>query len=331
MKSKTEIALNLLQIIQDLELSPPEIQELTVVWITKYPESLASLETGLKKFLSTLHSSKETDALDKLLSRGTLRPLTDENDATEHASSQPEAEQGQAAQADDKKETQTPAPKVLVLPQKGYSKNGKKLGRPKKQKSEQSAVAPLKLPSPDKTPETAAISTEETPKVSPLMKTPVPDDHEIEALKFGKTYTLDALYELNNVFIRTHRLMNGTAHPIGVIVPYLEQDKEGEILVRFEDEHAKIPLKQAQQYAKHKLLPVYGRHWRLKEAADDMHIRSSGHFPELNTMLKKMGGDELKGNYFDGHRSYFADKFDHSCKIRYVCDIVLPTDDTDNI
>ena len=290
MNKKLDIALKLLNAIEDLELSPEEV-EVEDLLIVEEPSPAPEPE-----------------------------PVAESEPTPEQ---QPQSEP-------------VPEPATEVKPPKGYSKNGKRLGRPPRKKLPPTAVKEeTALPKNEPVPEVEAKPAPKPPaeEIPPVAAAPTaepapePVKEEIAALQYGKTYELDAIYELNGFYVRTSRLMDGMAHPIGVVVPYTEKDAPGELLIRYCDEHAVIPIRQAAQYAKYKLVPYYGRRWRLKEGRDDARIKNSGLFPVLNTMLKKMGGDELKGNYFDGKSSYIADKYDDNRKIRYVCDIFTPNND----
>lgn len=356
MKKKIEIALELLNVIQDLELSFEEMEEFNTALIKAFPTIALQNMTDSSQILQQLQLlSNETSAMKELLSQRTLMPQPEpnkeENPCRQNSSetpleapaSKPSSTTKKSQRSQGPKHAPTPksqsnknqdAPTQISTPPKGFSKNGKKLGRP------------LKASHQDNQPLTTQKKTEEHPQSEPseedklaqndkasaieqstALPEPFPDIDEIERLKYGKEYSLEAVYEFKNVFIRTKRLMSGTAHPIGVIVPYTHQNREGQILIRYEDEHAVISLKQASQYARHKLTPFYDHHWRIKEDSDDAHICAGGYLATVNEMFKKMGGDELKGCYFNGKNNYFGDKFDQNRKIRYVCDIYLPNDE----
>jgi hypothetical protein len=67
------------------------------------------------------------------------------------------------------------------------------------------------------------------------------------------------------------------------------------------------------------LLPYKGRFWRVKKLTDDAFLRPV--LSDINAIFKKMGGDELKGDYVDGRGYGVNTKVDP--KIRYVCNIPL--------
>lgn len=367
MKQKLNIALQLLQAIQDLELSPEEVEVVTEKWLSAYPSVSAQVGDKISALSSVRNIAEEVDKLLHLLAPDTAyapmektAPKTEETPVEEdliivdepslEPETKPETAEEPLPSEEPKPDAEELPPAEEPKPAKGFSKNGKRLGRPPRQKLPSATVeekaAPLKnepepapktekqpLPEPpaEETPPAEAPVAEPAPE--PVKAEPVkperkePTKEEIAALQYGKTYELDAVYEINGFFVRTNRLLEGTAHPIGVIVPYTENDNRGELLVRYCDEHAVIPIRQAAQYAKYRLMPYYGRRWRLKEGRDDAKIRNSGMFSVLNVMLKKMGGDELKGNYFDGKSSYIGDKYDDNRKIRYVCDVFYTRSD----
>ena len=322
MKTKLEIAIELLKVIQNMELSTEEIEALNAEWVKIYP-SVALNNADI--FLRIDKLSEKTEKIEQLLSN-TLHPLPK---LPTLAAIKQEPEKSTTSEP---LKPETPTPPSTG---KGFSKNGKRLGRPpktatptapatqKKKQRKQKNISEVPTETPVADEPQDLPPTEISP---PPVSLPKQDEDEAEKLKYGKEYQLEAVYELHNIFIRTHRLMSGLAHPIGVIIPYMEQNKECELLVRFEDEHAIISLKQATQYAKHKLPPFYGHRWRIKDNADDVHIRSTGLLSILNEMCKKMGGNELKGHYFSSKSTYLGDKMDQNRKIRYVCDIVSPTD-----
>lgn len=372
MKQKLNIALQLLQAIQDLELSPEEVKVVTEKWLSAYPSVSEQVGDKINALSSVRNIAEEVDKLLHLLASDTayaptkeVAPQTEESLVEEdliivdEPSLEPEekpetAEEPEPAE-EPKPNAEEPPPATEPKPAKGISKNGKRLGRPPRKNlppatvEEKTALSkdepqskpeptpkaeekPLPEPPAEETPPAAETPVAE-PAPEPVKEEPVkpepkePTKEEIAALQYGKTYELDAVYEVNGFFVRTNRLLEGTAHPIGIIVPYTENDNRGELLVRYCDEHAVIPIRQAAQYAKYRLMPYYGRRWRLKENRDDAKIRNSGMFSVLNVMLKKMGGDELKGSYFDGKSSYIGDKYDDNRKIRYVCDVFYTRSD----
>ena len=367
MNKKLDIALKLLNAIEDLELSPEEVEVITEKWLSAHPSVSAQVGDKISVLSGVKNIAEEVDKLLHLLAPDTeIQPIK-QPEATEESpleaedlliveepSPAPESEPVAESEPTPEQQPQSePVPELEpateVKPPKGYSKNGKRLGRTPRKKLPPTAVKEkTALPKDEPVPEVEAKPVPEPPaeEILPVAAAPTaepapepvkeesaktepkePTKEEIAALQYGKTYELDAIYELNGFYVRTSRLMDGMAHPIGVVVPYTEKDSPGELLIRYCDEHAVIPIRQAAQYAKYKLVPYYGRRWRLKEGRDDARIKNSGLFPVLNTMLKKMGGDELKGNYFDGKSTYIGDKYDDNRKIRYVCDIFTPSND----
>ena len=177
-------------------------------------------------------------------------------------------------------------------PQKGYSKNGKKLGRPPKRKN--------------------------VPEKQVLRKEP-PVEEYIESLKYGKEYPYRALYQVRGVLVTTNRLLYDETgvKKLGVIIPYTNQGIKKEIVLYYADEEM-ISIEQARMTAYR--LPLYkNRHWRLREERDDAFIHQGQ--PILDEILKKMGGSPFQGRYFDGRNNYFDSR--KRQKVRYVCDTLV--------
>lgn len=338
MKSKTEIASELLKVIQSLGLSPAEVKILTLEWIKAYPFVLEDFGWDVQIHVRVHNISAEVKKLQALLS---------DAEQLEAAFTPPEPDEAPQILEPVAPITETevvpeieappvdpPTPQVelpvepVPLTPKGYSKYGKKLGRPKKQRSE-TAEKPTPKPKSGKKakpkPKPAAPVAESSVASKPADESPPsPTEKElIEQLKFGKPYTYDLLYLVESSYVRSPFKLRNEAgvSPVGVVIPYTHQNEPYEIVVYYTDETAAIPLNTAQKYAKNKLLPYKEVSWRVKEAGDDAHIRPV--LSEINEIFKKMGGDAFKGNYIDGRGGYYGQKVDLQHKIRYVCDIPL--------
>ncbi len=340
MKSKTEIALELLKVIQSLGLSPAEVKILTLEWIKTYPFVLEDFGWDVQIHVRVHNISAEVQKLQALLSdaeqlEAAFTPPEPDEEPQIHEPVTPISETEvvpkiEAPPVDPPTpQVELPAEPVSLTP-KGYSKYGKKLGRPKKQRSE-TAEKPTSKSQADKKakpaakpkPKPAAPIAESSVALKPVDEAPPTEEELIERLKFGKPYTYDLLYLVKSAYVRSPFKLRNEAgvSPVGVVIPYTHQNEPYEIVVYYTDETAAIPLNTAQKYAKNKLLPYKEVSWRVKEAGDDAHIRPV--LSEINEIFKKMGGDAFKGNYIDGRGGYYGQKVDLQHKIRYVCDIPL--------
>ncbi len=217
-------------------------------------------------------------------------------------------------------ENPTPSePTVSSANKKGYSKNGKKLGRPKKvvveaekvEETESESVGEIVEPQPSASIEekTDELGTEQEKSF----------EEEVEALKFGKEYSLDALYMYKDRFVRTNRVLT-EARAIGVFIPYLSRGGNKEFILYYTDEYPGLTKRVALAYARNKLPAYNGVKWKIKENIHDASIKAV--LPELNILLKKMGGDKFEGRYQDPHETYFGENSMTDKKIRYVCEVV---------
>ncbi len=217
----------------------------------------------------------------------------------------------------DKGETEAPESSPAT-PQKGYSKNGKKLGRPKKvvvkvEKAEETESEPVgEIVAPQPT-----VQIEEKPD-EPETEPEKSFEEEVEALKFGKEYSLYALYMYKDRFVRTNRVLT-EARAIGVFIPYLRRDGNKEFILYYTDEYPGLTKRVALAYARNKLPAYKGVKWKIKENIHDASIKAV--LPELNMLLKKMGGDKFEGHYQDPHETYFGENSMTDKKIRYVCEV----------
>ena len=373
MNKNIQKASELLQTIQSMGLTPFEIKCLTIKWISMYPFLLEDfgwdiqIHARMQNVMSEMENMQIQlkDDADKQSAVSVSLHNSDDNSVPkrrkrrEKASVPSEQEKTIAdkkkkaksaggvkcrkvkkAEPADKKKTQTPN-QTEVLPRKGYSKNGKRLGRPPKKKDENSSADDKVKP--DIAPKASSLSvlTEEAenqkqalfnksnpePKeeISPVATATenTVSEAEIEQLRYGKEYEYDMLYSVNNVYVRTKRKLREEAgvRPIGVIFPYVYQNMNYEMVVYYVDEHAMIPLETAQKYARQKIKPYKEVRWRVKKSTDDAQIKRI--LPTLNEMFKSMKGDELKGEYVDGRGQYYDNRTDGNLKIRYVCIIPL--------
>ena len=265
-------------------------------------------------------------------------PLTDANTASFKTEVPTETEE--SLKPDIPPELPAPAEsEIQIAPRKGYSKYGKKLGRPPRRKSEEETnkITPEKKA--DRKTQKVPASEKQTKKTSAEITSAVieptdispptvqPDEvtqDVIDRLKYGKEYEYDLLYLVDKLYARSRFKLREDAgvKPVGVIIPYVHQNLPYEIVVYYADEHAIIPINIARKYAKSKLLPYKKMSWRIKNPSDDAHIRPV--LATINEIFKKMGGDELKGTYVDGRgEQYYDTKIDALHKIRYVCNIPL--------
>lgn len=229
----------------------------------------------------------------------------------------------------------------LPVPRKGYSRNGKKLGRPCKRKTvenENAAVSEQtktekesELPVPaEPSAETKTgpqeASRTESESVQPLSsagEAAVDEDgftaaerEEVEKLKMGKEYSMDILYRWRDRMVVSDRvLQEGT--PLGVFVPYNRKALEYEkFVLYFCDEISGLPLNKAEAYARSKLPAYKGEKWKV---LDNWQIEAAGQAqPELNRILKKIGGDPFVGSYLTPKTVHYRKMPD---KIRYAVNV----------
>lgn len=256
-------------------------------------------------------------------------PLEDENGIVGYVLGAGEKKGGASAAEE------TPLP----VPRKGYSRNGKKLGRPCKRKTvenENPAVSEQtkteeesELPVPaepsaeTKTGPQEAARTESERPLSSAGEAAVDEDgftaaerEEIEKLKMGKEYSMDILYRCRDRMVVSDRvLQEGT--PLGVFVPYNRKALEYEkFVLYFCDEISGLPLNKAEAYARSKLPAYKGEKWKV---LDSWQIEAAGQAqPELNRILKKIGGDPFAGSYLTPKTVHYHKMPD---KIRYAVNV----------
>ena len=227
----------------------------------------------------------------------------------------------------------------LPVLRKGYSRNGKKLGRPCKRKTvenenpavseqtkteEESALPVPAEPSAEtKTGPQEAARTESERPLSSAGEAAVDEDgftaaerEEIEKLKMGKEYSMDILYRWRDRMVVSDRvLQEGT--PLGVFVPYNRKALEYEkFVLYFCDEISGLPLNKAEAYARSKLPAYKGEKWKV---LDSWQIEAAGQAqPELNRILKKIGGDPFAGSYLTPKTVHYHKMPD---KIRYAVNV----------
>lgn len=227
----------------------------------------------------------------------------------------------------------------LPVPRKGYSRNGKKLGRSCKRKTvenenpavseqtkteEESALPVPAEPSAEtKTGPQEAARTESERPLSSAGEAAVDEDgftaaerEEIEKLKMGKEYSMDILYRWRDRMVVSDRvLQEGT--PLGVFVPYNRKALEYEkFVLYFCDEISGLPLNKAEAYARSKLPAYKGEKWKV---LDSWQIEAAGQAqPELNRILKKIGGDPFAGSYLTPKTVHYHKMPD---KIRYAVNV----------
>lgn len=208
------------------------------------------------------------------------------------------------------------------VPRKGYSKNGKRLGRPPRRNT---PAAETSDPDPDKHEAVSAeaehsVKAEDTVQTDevPVREEPVSFEEEVEQLKYGREYTLDALYLYKGKMVRTNRVMSD-ARPLGVFIPHLRRCGYTEFLLYYTDESAGLTVSMAESYARNKLPEYQGQHWKIKEPWYDSAVKEV--LEEANILLKKMGGDKFEGKYFNPQETYYGCNADVNRKFRYVCDV----------
>lgn len=255
-------------------------------------------------------------------------PLEDENGIVGYVLGAGEKKGGASAAEE------TPLP----VPRKGYSRNGKKLGRPCKRKTvenENPAVSEQTkteeesvLPVPAETSAETKTGPQEPARTesggdSPVENPAVDEDgftaaerEEIEKLKMGKEYSMDILYRWRDRMVVSDRvLQEGT--PLGVFVPYNRKALEYEkFVLYFCDEISGLPLNKAEAYARSKLPAYKGEKWKV---LDSWQIEAAGQAqPELNRILKKIGGDSFVGSYLTPKTVHYRKMPD---KIRYAVNV----------
>lgn len=230
--------------------------------------------------------------------------------------------------------TEAKEQKPYVFTRKGYSKNGVRLGRPPKDSSRARLLPPVPKGTDDKgetvsvvpekplTAEVSAAGVEQN-SLAPIEKAvektkPVSFEEEVENLKYGREYSLDALYMYKGRMVRTNRVMSD-ARPLGIFIPHLRRCGYREFLLYYADESAGLTRNMADAYARNKLPKYQNQQWKIKEPWYDGAIKEV--LEEANMLLKKMGGDKFEGKYFNPADSYFA-QVDLTCKFRYVCDVL---------
>lgn len=208
------------------------------------------------------------------------------------------------------------------VPRKGYSKNGKRLGRPPRRNT---PAAETSDPDPDKH-EAVSAEVEHPVKAEDTVQTnkvavkeePVSFEEEVEQLKYGREYTLDALYLYKGKMVRTNRVMSD-ARPLGIFIPHLRRCGYTEFLLCYTDESAGLTVSMAESYARNKLPEYQGQRWKIKEPWYDSAVKEV--LEEANVLLRKMGGDKFEGKYFNPQETYYGCNADVNRKFRYVCDV----------
>ncbi len=264
-------------------------------------KDLISLTEMLPSVLALAAAVPAVPAVVREVSETGEIPLEDENGVI-----------GCVIRTEEKPETAEEA-RVSAYP-KGYSRNGKKLGRPRKppkaaaskennadeeedkpvdnevivsdtvteqQNDEKGEVAPAETPSEKSAADEDALTAEEL--------------QEIENLKMGREYSMDILYCWRNRMVVSNRvLQEGT--PLGVFIPYNRKAVEYEKFILYvTDEISGLPLSKASSYARSKLPAYKGEKWKV---LDTWQIEAAKQAqPELNRILKKIGGDPFVGSY----------------------------------
>lgn len=232
-----------------------------------------------------------------------------------------------------------PVSEASVPQRKGFSKNGKRLGRPPKNASQaillpaasESAVGrkvsvsvePAAVDCPVVKTQAAAVKTEPKANSSAAENDAFSGkelsfEEEVEKLKYGREYSLDALYSYKGRLIRTNRVM-ADALPVGIFIPHLRRCGYKEFILYYADESAGLTVNMAKSYARNRLPEYEGQRWKIKEDWYDGAVKEV--LDEANVLLKKMGGDKFEGKYFSPNVSYYGQNADVNRKFRYVCDV----------
>lgn len=231
-----------------------------------------------------------------------------------------------------------PVSEASVSRRKGFSKNGKRLGRPPKNAS-QAVLVPAAPPNAvgkkvsSVSDEPAAVDRSAVKKQAAAVKTEpkanssaaensgkeLSFEEEVEKLKYGREYSLDALYSYKGRLIRTNRVM-ADALPIGIFIPHVRRCGYKEFILYYTDEGAGLTVNMAKSYARNRLPEYAGQRWKIKEDWYDGAVREV--LDEANILLKKMGGDKFEGKYFSPNASYYGQNADVNRKFRYVCDVI---------
>lgn len=232
-----------------------------------------------------------------------------------------------------------PVSEASVPQRKGFSKNGKRLGRPPKNASQaillpaasESAVGrkvsvsvePAAVDCPVVKTQAAAVKTEPKANSSAAENDAFSGkelsfEEEVEKLKYGREYSLDALYSYKGRLIRTNRVM-ADALPVGIFIPHLRRCGYKEFILYYADESAGLTVNMAKSYARSRLPEYAGQRWKIKEDWYDGAVKEV--LDEANVLLKKMGGDKFEGKYFSPNVSYYGQNADVNRKFRYVCDV----------
>lgn len=203
---------------------------------------------------------------------------------------------------------------------KGYSRNGRKLGRPRKQKTNEEQTPAASAAQDDSVHEKAEDTTDATDAeasatagenngatgTEPVQASESSavtegedfseaEKDEIEKLKMGKVYSMDILYRWKGRLVVSNRVMQD-ATPLGIFVPYKRRAAGyARFILGATDEIAGLSVSKAQKYARNQLPPYEGEKW---DVLDSWQIEAAKQAqPELNQMLKKVGGDPFVGLY----------------------------------
>ncbi len=224
---------------------------------------------------------------------------------------------------------------------KGYSRNGRKLGRPRKQKTNEeqapAASASRDTSASEKTEDTtdgtdaeASATAGENSGATGTEPVQMPDAsavtegddfseaerNEIEKLKMGKVYSMDILYRWKKRLVVSNRVMQD-ATPLGIFVPYKRRAAGyARFILAATDEIAGLPVSKAQKYARNQLPPYEGEKWDVLNSWQIEAAKQAQ--PELNQMLKKVGGDPFVGLYLAPKSVNYHEMPD---KIRYAVNV----------
>ena len=313
MEAKTKLVKDL---ITGLDLNREEALELIVFIMT---------QSGISFFDFSKFGADVTVIHDLLAKQnGLLQGLEKKLTALEEKTTEKTTEK------EDKRKQKQKEPSAVTIYPKGYSANGKKLGRPRKEKAADkgkvsvSAVeqpenedarkvgsepvqnppavvaedvqAPVLEKAEQQKPREnvfkAASSREKRQSSMPLTKA------EAASLEMGKVLPLKLVYKTGEGLYLSERILN-SLNPEGVVVPYRINGKF--FLLRIFDEVSAMSVQEAVAVAK-KRERINGKPWMLLTPQQKESCKAVQ--TELNEVIKKIGGDLFDGQYLTNPPSY---------------------------
>ena len=127
---------------------------------------------------------------------------------------------------------------------------------------------------------------------------------------------MDILYRWKKRLVVSNRVMQD-ATPLGIFVPYKRRAAGyARFILAATDEIAGLPVSKAQKYARNQLPPYEGEKWDVLNSWQIEAAKQAQ--PELNQMLKKVGGDPFVGLYLAPKSVNYHEMPD---KIRYAVNV----------